>query len=80
MLSLLDASMSLQSQQTKNLGPCVHLVHFMLFSKRKATFKTSFCFPKVPSEKGSTLKGKNLLYSKRNEFATKGSKLFPFRV
>ena len=34
-------------------------------------------------EKGSTLKGKNLLprvYSKRKEFAPLGSKFFPFRV
>ena len=51
-----------------------------------------FCLLSSPYEKGSTLKGKNVcftahqapskkrIYFKREEFALKGSKVFPFKI
>ena len=61
----------------------IHMVHFL------STFVTSCLLSSIPSpfEKGSTLKGKNLLplganywvYCKRKEFAPIKSKFFPFR-
>ena len=58
-------------------GP-VTLVDFLPFLQARQLVWFPVCFPanQAHSEKGSTLKGKNLLPL----FAPKGSKFFPFRV
>ena len=59
------------------------LSEFSIFDKGDdfCDFLFALLYNKIPSEKKSTLEGKNLLpkevYSRRKEF---GSKFFPFRV
>ena len=64
-----------KNKHDRNYGDWLHLVHFLPCFTRETTLVTScfaFLHTKSPSEKGSTLKGKNLL--------PKGANSFHFRV